>query len=376
MSIKSGFYNSFNHDRKYNAEDFGRIFDGLIKDGIYMGFGDAFKVSPYDSESMKIKVGTGRAWFNHTWLVSENPTILDIDRAEIATKRIDSVIIEVNKTTEVRNSSIVIVKGTPSANPTPPIIEQSSDIKRYVLANISIKENATKITASDIENMIGRDSTPYVTGIIQTINIDRLVEQWNSQWDDFKRSETEEINGWQNAAKSQIDTWGRDLVNYSENKKATIDDWYNTNTREMLAYMVNKKSELDTWVAGIKNVLNEEAIVKLTAMYNEMVKKIDDLTRNITAKIENFKSENMRQFSNFSGDILENFTSRDTNIDTHIEFRNDGSIVTRNPNFEKTVVFNSDKTITTTYKYRYGDVNPINVKTTFNDDGSIDIRRV
>ena len=376
MSIKSGFYNSFNHDRKYNAEDFGRIFDGLIKDGIYMGFGDAFRVSPYDSESMKIQVGTGRAWFNHTWMVSENPIILTIDRAEIATKRIDSVIIEVNKTTEVRNSSIVIVKGTPSANPTPPTIEQTSDIKRYVLANISIKENATKITASDIENMIGKDSTPYVTGIIQTINIDRLVEQWNSQWDDFKRSETEEINGWQNTAKSQIDIWGRDLVNYSENKKATIDDWYNTNTREMLTYMVNKKSELDTWVAGIKNVLNEEAIVKLTAMYNEMVKKIDDLTRDYSTKIEDLKHENTRHLSDFSADILENIVSRDTKVDTHIEFKTDGSIVTRNPNFEKTIVFNNDKTITTTYKYRYGDVNPTVVKTIFNADGSIDIRRV
>lgn len=376
MSIKSGFYNSFNHDRKYNAEDFGRIFDGLIKDGIYMGFGDAFRVSPYDSESMKIQVGTGRAWFNHTWMVSENPTILTIDRAEIATKRIDSVIIEINKTTEVRNSSIVIVKGTPSANPTPPAIEQTSDIKRYILANIKLNENVTKITASDIENMIGRDSTPYVTGIIQTINIDRLVDQWNSQWDDFKRSETEEINAWQNTAKSQIDTWGRDLVNYSENKKATIDDWYNTNTREMLTYMVNKKSELDAWVAGIKNVLNEEAIVKLTAMYNEMVKKIDNLTRDYSTKIEDLKLENTRHLSDFSADILENIVSRDTKVDTHIEFKTDGSIVTRNPNFEKTIVFNNDKTITTTYKYRYGDVNPTVVKTIFNADGSIDIRRV
>ena len=376
MSIKSGFYNSFNHDRKYNAEDFGRIFDGLIKDGIYMGFGDAFRVSPYDSESMKIQVGTGRAWFNHTWMVSENPTILTIDRAEIAMKRIDSIIIEVNKTTEIRNSSIVIVKGTPSANPTPPTIEHTSDIKRYVLANISIKENVTKITASDIENMIGRDSTPYVTGIIQTINIDRLVEQWNSQWDDFKRSETEEINAWQNTAKSQIDTWGRDLVNYSENKKATIDDWYNTNTREMLTYMVNKKSELDTWVAGIKNVLNEEAIVKLTAMYNEMVKKIDDLTRNTTTKIDDFKLENGRKLSEFSNEVLEYIQSRDTKINTHIEFRDDGSIVTTNSKFEKTVVFNDDGTITTTYKYKYGNTNPINIKTIFNDDGSIDIRRI
>lgn len=375
MSIKSGFYNSFNHDRKYNAEDFGRIFDGLIKDGIYMGFGDAFKVSPYDSESMKIKVGTGRAWFNHTWLVSENPTILDIDRAEIAMKRIDSVIIEINKTTEIRNSNIVVIKGTPSANPTPPAIEQTSDIKRYILANIKLNENVTKITTSDIENMIGRDSTPYVTGIIQTINIDRLVDQWNSQWDDFKRIETEEINAWQNTAKSQIDTWGRDLVNYSENKKATIDDWYNTNTREMLTYMVNKKSELDTWVAGIKNVLNEEAIVKLTAMYNEMVKKIDDLTRNTTTKIEDFKLENGRKLSEFSNDVLEYIQSRDTKINTHIEFRDDGSIVTTNSKFEKTVVFN-DGSITTTYKYKYGNTDPINVKTIFNSDGSIDIRRV
>lgn len=41
----SGFFDSINGDRRYNAEDFGRMFDGLITDGIVAGYGDAFSVS-------------------------------------------------------------------------------------------------------------------------------------------------------------------------------------------------------------------------------------------------------------------------------------------------------------------------------------------
>ena len=35
MSFKYGFYNSVNGDRRYDAVDFGRIFDGVINDGVF-----------------------------------------------------------------------------------------------------------------------------------------------------------------------------------------------------------------------------------------------------------------------------------------------------------------------------------------------------
>ena len=38
MSVSSGFFNSLNGDRKYNAAQMSAIFDGLIIDGVLWNF--------------------------------------------------------------------------------------------------------------------------------------------------------------------------------------------------------------------------------------------------------------------------------------------------------------------------------------------------
>ena len=65
MAFTCGFFNSQNGDRKYNAEQMASIFDGLIKDGVYDTVGDIFAVTP--GTGMQVRVGSGRAWFAHTW---------------------------------------------------------------------------------------------------------------------------------------------------------------------------------------------------------------------------------------------------------------------------------------------------------------------
>ena len=374
MAIKSGFFNSFNHDRRYNADDFGRIFDGLIRDGIYMGFGDAFRVSPFDSESMKINVGTGRAWFNHTWMVNESPIILDIDQSEIAMKRIDSVVIEVNKTTEIRANRILIIKGVPSANPTPPVIEQTSNIKRYVLANIKLNENVTKITTSDIENMIGKDNTPYVTGIIQTINIDRLIDQWQSQWGDYKKREEKETDNWQAAERAEIDAWEAELNRYTTNKQNEVNTWHDRNVKEISDYMRDKKAELDTWVNGIKNILNEEAIVKLTAMYNEINEKVKQFEQKLDNKLLDINRSFDLKLSDLSAEILSYIIGTNIQI-SDVVFNDDGSIDETGNIFDKNTVFNDDGSILQTYKFKIKGNEVIKIKTTFTDTG-VQKRRV
>ena len=374
MSIKSGFFNSFNHDRRYNADDFGRIFDGLIRDGVYMGFGDAFRVSPFDSESMKIKVGTGRAWFNHTWMLNDNPLVLDIDRSEIAMKRIDSVVIEVNKTTEIRANRILVIKGIPSTNPTPPVIEHSSDIKRYILANIRLNENVTKITTSDIENMIGRDDTPYVTGIIQTINIDRLIDQWQSQWSDFKKKEEKETDEWQKAEREEVNNWENQLNQYTTNKQNEVNNWYTNNTNEMAEYIRTKKQELDTWVNGIKNILNEEAIVKLTGMYNEINEKVKQFEQKLDIKFSDINRSVDLKLSDLSAEILSYIIGTNVQV-SDIVFNDDGSIDETGNIFDKNTIFNDDGSILQTYKFKIKGNEVIKIKITFTDTG-VQKRRV
>lgn len=65
MSVTSGFFDSSGGDRKYNTEQMSSIFDGILKDGVYLSILNQFKVTP--NVGMQITVDTGRAWFDHTW---------------------------------------------------------------------------------------------------------------------------------------------------------------------------------------------------------------------------------------------------------------------------------------------------------------------
>ena len=105
-SITCGFFNSLN-DRKYDASQMSAIFDGLINDGIFASVGSAFVVKA--STGNTVTIGTGKAWFNHTW--TNNDAILPIkcDPSEVLLDRIDAIVIEVFD--EEDNPHIAIIDG-------------------------------------------------------------------------------------------------------------------------------------------------------------------------------------------------------------------------------------------------------------------------
>ena len=181
MSLTSGFFDSFNEDRKYNSLQFSSIFDGIISDGIYATYGDHFLVSPVSG--MNIKVGTGRAWLDHTWTLNDADYPLTVEDAEVVLKRIDTVIIEVDRTNSGRINRLRILKGTPASTPVAPQLTKTESLKQYPLADILVKPNATEIVAGDITSRIGTKDLPWVTGIIDHVSAEELVRQWRIQFD-------------------------------------------------------------------------------------------------------------------------------------------------------------------------------------------------
>ena len=180
MALTSGFFNSKNHDRLYDATQISTLFEGLINDGVYQGVGHIFKVSA--SNGMNVTVDTGRAWFNNTWTRNDALIVLTVPTAEQVLKRIDAVVIEVNSLETVRNNTIKIVKGTPASNPAKPSLTKNDDVHQYPLAYITVDPNVTAITQQKIQNAVGTSACPFVTGIIDTLDIDDLIAQWSSEF--------------------------------------------------------------------------------------------------------------------------------------------------------------------------------------------------
>ena len=180
MALTSGFFNSKNHDRLYDATQISTLFEGLINDGVYQGVGNIFKVSA--SNGMNVTVDTGRAWFNNTWTRNDALIVLTVPTAEQVLKRIDAVVLEVNTLENVRNNTIKIVKGTPASSPAKPSLTKNDNVHQYPLAYITVDPNVTAIKQQKIQNAVGTSACPFVTGIIDTLDIDDLIAQWGSEF--------------------------------------------------------------------------------------------------------------------------------------------------------------------------------------------------
>lgn len=183
MAFTCGFFNSQNGDRKYNAEQMSSIFDGLIKDGVYDTIGEIFAVTP--GTGMQVLVGSGRAWFDHTWNNNDAPYPLAITAADVSLPRYDAVVLETNHSDTVRTNRLRVLTGTPASNPVKPTMTSTANVKQHPLAYIKVTAGATAITQSMIQVVVGTSECPFVTGIIDTAQIDALFQQWNGEFNEW-----------------------------------------------------------------------------------------------------------------------------------------------------------------------------------------------
>lgn len=186
MAATYGFYDSLNGDRKYTSVQFSYLFNSLIKDGVFMHIGEHLNVKA--STGMRVNVGSGFAWFNSTWTRNDADLPLNITVSDLLQTRIDAIVLEVNKTVSSRTNSIKVITGTPSSKPQKPSLTNTADIHRYPLAYVTVGVGVTSITQANIENCIGTDLCPFVTGVLDTIDATTLIAQWEAQFNEWFES--------------------------------------------------------------------------------------------------------------------------------------------------------------------------------------------
>lgn len=266
MSVTSGFFNSLNGDRKYNAEQMSAIFDGIINDGILANIGTAFTISALSGNT--ITVGIGRAWFNSTWVYNDAILPITAEDSEVLLDRYDAVVIEVDRSDSVRAGDIKIIEGTPSSSPSYPTMESSTYVHQYPLAYIYRAGGSSEITQANITSMIGTSRCPYVTGILQVQNIDNIVAQWYAEWYQWFTLLTSEST-------TDIDAW-----------------------------IGEQQTAFNEWFSGLQDILDEDVAASLAARILALETRWDVLAKKHSVYREILDSDG-NAIEDSYGDVIE-----------------------------------------------------------------------
>ena len=234
MTVTSGFFNSVNHDRLYTAEQISSIFDGIILDGVYQGIGDAFEVVPYSDANDTVIVKTGRAWFDHTWILNDSDFSITLDSPNPALGRIDAIVIDVDRRQTVRKNSILYIPGEYSSAPTYPKLIKSEFRNQYPLCYITVAAGeSSPVSALNIENKVGTSDCPIVTGVLEVMSSDRFVQQMNEKFNDWfegikdlmdsntalkLQNQIDALNSSQSAQDTKIERLNSKVFNFSDGR--------------------------------------------------------------------------------------------------------------------------------------------------------------
>ena len=303
MALTSGFFNSINEDRKYDALQMSSIFDGIIRDGIFMHYGTSMVVKA--SAGMQVIIGVGRAWFNHTWSLNDSLYPIMIDQSEVVLDRIDTVVLEIDSTLAVRTNSYKVIKGTPAANPVRPALIKSASFNQYPLCDVRVGRLVTTINQTNITNRVGTSDCPFVTGPLELMNVDALIAQWGEQWthfyngqvvyltktteqllaiwNDFYATQIADITGQNDSWRQQWITWyntettraTQEMDDWRENRETTFDNWRN-----------NEQTDFYAWLNSLTLLLDGDIATNLASAVTNIERKLADL-KEMTEQFKN-----------------------------------------------------------------------------------------
>lgn len=203
MAIKYGYFNSVNGDRKYNAEDMTMYFKGLVSDGIFQTIGDMFVVTAGDG--LTVTVGTGRALVNTHWI--ENTTVLKLNlgSASVSSDVYKMIVLRCDLSDNIRSVSIITKSNTSGAI----ILTNNDTITELCIARVCVRKNATAVSQSDIRDCRGSSYCPWITGLINQVDISQLNEQFYKYYEE----QTAELNAYMQKQKDEFDEWLSTLQN-------------------------------------------------------------------------------------------------------------------------------------------------------------------
>lgn len=143
---KSGFFNSSDGDRVYDATDFAAYFGSLVSNGIFYATATNLQVSP--ETGLAVSVAAGSAWINGYRYENTDALNMLLVTANGSNPRIDRIVLRLSQIN--RSIRLAVVTGTSAVTPVAPSLTRTSDIYELGIADVLIPTAATTIAANNI----------------------------------------------------------------------------------------------------------------------------------------------------------------------------------------------------------------------------------
>lgn len=247
MSLKYGFFDSVDGDRKYSASDIGEYFLKLISNGVFATPANAMQVKATFTPSMNVNVTAGWGFINCKYLHNTSNYTLTVTAADQALPRIDRVVMQMNPDIDTRACSIYVKAGTAAAEPTPPSLTRvTGGTWELSLAQIYVAGGASSITQSAITDERANTSVcGYVTGLIDQIDTTDLFAQYDAAFEE----KGEEVNEWFDAVREEVYSVTNTVRKYS---KTTETEGTNTTSMPIGIAAYSENDILNVYVNGIR----------------------------------------------------------------------------------------------------------------------------
>lgn len=291
MAVTSGFFdaklNEFDElDRKYGSEQFGSLFDGVITDGVFKNYKDAFKIeiAPMSSGNLGVYVDPGRAWYDRTWTLNTAQERINIAAVDAFYYRRDLVVLRIDKrlnNVSGRQNKIYIKTGAKDTAGFPKIlsgdIERSSDgeVIEYIIGIIEITPTPTPSTGAlkliptildpddkvknhtNINNTGVTDSmiAHYCKAIVPTsATVDGIIKTLENEFNSYQKNYKDEFDAWFDEIKDSLGTLSNDQV---MQMALMIGEIYSSNyVSGAYPYVVDEKLYLSPDDTGAKPEVN------------------------------------------------------------------------------------------------------------------------
>jgi len=147
MAVRSGFFNSIDSDRLYDASRFAEYFAAFIGTGVFSDPTTSLQVQV--DTGMNVKIKTGKAWINGYILVSDADYTMAVP-SEAVLNRIDRIVVRLHYAN--REMTIVRKAGTAASSPSAPAVTRDANMYELSLATITVNAGTSTITSGMISD--------------------------------------------------------------------------------------------------------------------------------------------------------------------------------------------------------------------------------